>query len=95
MSEVVLKNRKTGEIVTGEQYTRGQVPNPRGVTVTLGLRGPLARVKTLQGDHQVIQHTDWLIDLPGLGRDIFTDSHVRETYDVADDPEAGKPVNLG
>jgi len=96
--KVDLIHNKTGEAITGEQYLQGQRPTPNGVKVTLGLQGVLARVNTAAGDMQVMNSTDWLLDLPPHGQEIFTDTFVRSTYTVkaSDAPsEPDKPLKIG
>jgi hypothetical protein len=93
-----LIHNKTNEPVMGEQYVQGVHPPPTGVTVTMGLHGVIAVIDTLAGKRQIINDSDWILNLPGVGIDIFTDTFVRKMYTL-DDPdkpsEAGKPVKLG
>ena len=95
---IKLAHNKTGETIMGEQYIQGAHPPPPGVTVTMGLHGVLAVIDTAAGARQMINHSDWILTLPGVGKDIFTDTFVRSMYTV-DDPdkpsEPDKPVRLG
>ena len=92
-----LIHNKTKEEVQGNQYIQGEHPPPRGVTVTMGLSGVLAKVTTIDGPRN-LNHTDWVLKLPGVGIDIFTDSFVRKMYTVVEslnDSEPDKPLRLG
>jgi len=92
-----LVHNKTSEEVQGTQYIQGEHPPPRGVRVTMGLHGVLAKVNTIDGERR-LNHTDWVLKLPGVGIDIFTDSFVRRMYTVTEsdlDSEPDKPLKLG
>ena len=92
-----LIHNKTSEEVQGTQYVQGEHPPPRGVRVTMGLHGVLAKVTTVDGERN-LNHSDWVLRVPGVGIDIFTDSFVRKMYTVVDE-DAGsvpdKPLKLG
>ena len=87
-----LTHKKTGEVVQGNQYIKGQHPPPAGVQVTMGLHGVLAR----HVSGATLVDGDWLLPLPA-GVAIHTDMYIRKHYrlegeTVADDD---KPVKLG
>ena len=94
--DIVMIHRKTNERVKATRYVQGMYPPPKGVKVVHGLRGVLARVSTIDGDHQVINDGDWLLTFPGGHRDLFTDRYVHANYHRHDEPGGpAKPQRLG